>query len=102
MLNFHYLAVFRAHKSCGVVTAAEVIAWSASLLLYIGFAMTAFCVHGNKGSETVTTVDVKSLCHRAQTMSGIEVTAIVFVVLHAPAKLVGIRAIRVFPVVVPE
>ena len=101
VLDFHYLAVSCTHEGGGVVAVAILLAGLASLLLHILLAVYGLGVHGYEGGEAVAAVDVEALCHGAKAVGGIDVAAVLLVVLHTPAELVGV-IVGVGPVVAPE
>ena len=47
-------------------------------------------------------MDIQSLCHRAQSVCCIHVTTVLLVVLHTPSQLLGIAAVGVLPIGIPE
>ena len=102
MLYLHHLAILRSHEGGSLVTVAVFGAVLASLVLYEFTSHHALGVHGHKCLESVATMYVQSLCHRAQSVSGIYVTTVLLVVLHAPSQLVGVATIGVLPICLPE
>ena len=101
VLDFHDLTVRSAHEGGGVVTVAEVVAGFAGFLFDIFLSVNRLGVHGNEGGEAVTAVNVKALSDGTEAVSGIDVTTILLVVLHAPAEFLGVVR-GVLPVPIPE
>ena len=102
VLNLHHFAFFRTHQSGCLVAVTIVVAGLAGFLLDIFLAVSALGVHSDEGLEAVTAMDVHGESDRAESVSGINVTTVLHVVLHAPSEFVGVGAIGVLPVVVPE
>ena len=102
VLYFHNLTLCGTHQSGGVVTVAEFLALLTGLTLYPILTYKALGIHGNQCGETVATVDVQALGHWTKAVSGIYVSTVFHVVLHAPVQVVLVVIVRVFPVKVPE
>ena len=85
-----------------MVAVAEFGARLACSFLYKLLTLHALCIHSHERCHAVATVYVKSLSHRAKAVCSVYVATVVAVVLQAPAKLFGVRAVGVLPVVVPE
>ncbi len=83
-----------------MVAITELLAWLACYLLDIFLTVNALCVHCHKSGETIATMDVESLSHRAETVGSIDVTTIVAVVDHTPTEVCWV--VRVLPIVLPE
>ena len=93
------LTLLRANHGVGEVALAEVFHLMSEALLSLLHTGEALGVHGSEDGETVATVNVHALSHRAEAVSGINIATILHVIVETPSELV----VRVaLPVSIPE
>ena len=99
VLDFNNLTLLCTQQSSSVVTVLEVVALLTGSFLYQSLTDNRLGIHSNQSSQTVTTVNIHSLCYRAKAVSSVYVTFVQFVVFQTPSQLV---VCILLPVVSPE
>ena len=87
MIYIYHLAVFGTYQCGCEITIAEINVFSCTFFHKL-FTCIRLCVHGNKRFHSVATVYVEQLSHRSETVSGINVSTMLHVVIQTPPQFI--------------